>query len=82
MLLLVRHGQSEANAAGLLIGRADSPLTELGHRQAAALGEALAARAPAPAALLTSPLQRARQTAAAIAAALARTRVASSADRA
>ncbi|MGD0440008.1 MAG: histidine phosphatase family protein, partial [Acidimicrobiales bacterium] len=38
MLFLVRHGQSDANAAGLVIGRTDSPLTELGQRQAAALG--------------------------------------------
>ena len=48
MLILVRHGQSEANAAGLLLGRLDSPLTELGRRQAKVLGEVLALRDPAP----------------------------------
>jgi broad specificity phosphatase PhoE len=72
MLLLVRHGQSEANAAGLIVGRADSPLTELGHRQAVALGEALASRGKAAFRILTSPLQRAGHTAEAIASAYAR----------
>jgi len=69
MLLLVRHGQSRANAAGLLIGRADSPLTELGHRQAVALGGVLASRGVAAGRILTSPLQRAMKTAQVIAAA-------------
>ena len=61
MIVLVRHGQTAANAAGLLLGRADPPLTELGHRQAAAIAGAL----PVPAAVISSPLLRARQTAAA-----------------
>ena len=69
MLLLVRHGQSEANAAGLLIGRADSPLTQLGRLQADALGRAIARRFPSAPRLLTSPLQRAVETAESIAAA-------------
>jgi probable phosphoglycerate mutase len=72
MLFLVRHGQSEANAAGLVIGRTDSPLTELGQRQAAALGDALASRGTAACRILTSPLQRAERTAEAIAAAYSR----------
>jgi probable phosphoglycerate mutase len=71
MLLLVRHGQSRANAAGLLIGRADSPLTGLGHQQAVALGEVLASRGVAAGRILTSPLQRAMKTAQVIAAAYA-----------
>ena len=70
MLILVRHGQSEANAAGLLLGRLDSPLTELGRQQAKVLGEVLALRDPAPVQLVTSPLLRARETADAIADAL------------
>ncbi len=70
MLILVRHGQSEANAAGLLLGRLDSPLTELGRRQAKVLGEVLALRDPTPVQLVTSPLLRARETADAIADAL------------
>ncbi len=64
-LILVRHAQSEANRDGVSLGRADSPLTELGLRQAAALGEALAG-APLER-VLASPLRRARDTARAIA---------------
>ena len=61
MLILVRHGQTAANAAGLFLGRADPPLTGLGRRQAAALAAAL----PRPARVISSPLERARDTAAA-----------------
>lgn len=62
-MILVRHGQTAANARGLLLGRADPPLTEAGHRQARALAEAL----PRPARVVSSPLLRARQTAAVLA---------------
>ena len=66
-LLLVRHGQSEWNAAGLLQGQTPHvPLTELGHRQAAqAAAElaALTASGAGPGALLSSDLRRAVQTA-------------------
>jgi probable phosphoglycerate mutase len=66
-LLLVRHGQSEWNAAGLMQGQtAHVPLTDLGHRQAAAAAAELAALAAAgsgPGALLSSDLRRAVQTA-------------------
>jgi broad specificity phosphatase PhoE len=62
-LLLVRHGQSEWNAAGLLQGQiAHVPLTELGHRQAVAAAAELAAGQP-PEALISSDLRRAVQTA-------------------
>lgn len=61
MLFVVRHGQTAANAAGLLLGRADPPLTAIGQRQA----EALAIALPRPDRLLSSPLHRARDTAAA-----------------
>jgi len=71
MLLLVRHGQSEANLAGLLLGRLDSPLTEVGRHQAKLLGEVFAARPTVLHRLVTSPLLRARQTSDAIAEALA-----------
>jgi len=61
-LLLVRHGQSEWNAAGLMQGQtAHVPLTELGHAQAAAAATELARLAPG--ALLSSDLLRAVQTA-------------------
>jgi broad specificity phosphatase PhoE len=38
----VRHGESEANAARRFAGRSDSPLTELGRRQAQTVADALA----------------------------------------
>jgi broad specificity phosphatase PhoE len=61
-LLLVRHGQSEWNAAGLLQGQTPHvPLTELGHAQAAAAAAELAPLRPGV--LLSSDLQRAVQTA-------------------
>ena len=61
MLLVVRHGETAANVEGLFLGRADPPLTDLGRLQAKALVAAL----PPPARLISSPLRRARQTAAA-----------------
>jgi broad specificity phosphatase PhoE len=61
-LLLVRHGQTVWNAAGLMQGQTPHvPLTELGHAQAAAAAGELAALAPG--ALVSSDLLRARQTA-------------------
>ncbi len=61
MLFVVRHGQTAANADGLILGRADPPLTDLGRRQADALARAL----PTPARVVSSPLLRAQQTASA-----------------
>lgn len=66
-LVLVRHAQSVANRDSIGLGRTDSPLTDLGQRQAAALGVALA-RQPIDR-IITSPLQRAQSTAQAIEAA-------------
>jgi len=61
-LLLVRHGQSEWNAEGRMQGQtAHVPLTALGHRQAAAAAERLAALRPR--ALVSSDLLRAVETA-------------------
>ena len=68
MLILVRHGRTAANAGGLLQGRRDLPLDELGEQQAAAVAASLAAR-PDIERIVTSPLLRARQTAEAISAA-------------
>ena len=59
MLILVRHGRTAANAAGLLQGRIDNPLDDLGRVQAAAI----AASMPRPTRVVASPLLRARQTA-------------------
>ena len=44
VIILIRHGQSTTNAAGLLVGRSDPPLTELGERQARALAPLSARR--------------------------------------
>jgi broad specificity phosphatase PhoE len=62
MLVLLRHGESTANAAGLLLGRTDAPLTEKGERQAAALAALLGPVVR----VVSSPLARARDTAAAL----------------
>jgi len=59
VLILIRHGQSTANAAGLLAGRSDSPLTDVGLEQANALRAALG---PVHR-IISSPLRRARETA-------------------
>jgi len=66
-VFLVRHGRTELNAAGLLRGRLDPPLDEIGRHEAEALGVLFEA-VPVDL-ILSSPLQRARQTAARIAAA-------------
>jgi probable phosphoglycerate mutase len=65
-LLLVRHGQTAWNKDLHFRGRVDLPLDETGLNQAEAVARCLAAEFQ-PAALLSSPLQRARQTAEAIA---------------
>jgi probable phosphoglycerate mutase len=61
MLVLVRHGESTGNAQGLLLGRTDAQLTEKGRAQAGSVRHLL--HAPVNA-LRTSPLARARDTAA------------------
>ncbi len=60
MLILVRHGESVANAQGLLLGRTDAELTEAGRAQALAARTLL--RDPVTE-VRTSPLSRARATA-------------------
>jgi broad specificity phosphatase PhoE len=67
MIVFARHGQTAPNRDGLVLGRADPELTEEGHRQAALLAAALSGELVA--AILTSPLLRARQTAEAVGAA-------------
>jgi alpha-ribazole phosphatase len=60
VLILVRHGESVANAQGLLLGRTDVELTEAGHAQAVGAG----ALVYGPVAeVRSSPLRRARDTA-------------------
>lgn len=60
-LLIVRHGESEGNRAGMFTGHGPSPLTDRGRRQAEAVGVALAS--PRPDAVYVSDLPRALQTA-------------------
>ncbi len=65
-VILVRHGRTTANASGVLAGRtAGVKLDHLGRDQARRAGERLA---PVPlAAIVSSPLERCRQTSRAIA---------------
>ena len=60
-LILVRHGQSTANATGVWQGQLDFPLSELGRRQAAEAGRAL--RGTKISGAYASPLLRAFETA-------------------
>ncbi|MDW3218567.1 MAG: histidine phosphatase family protein [Acidimicrobiales bacterium] len=62
MLIIARHGRTAANASGELLGRRDPSLDEVGRRQAAAIGRALAGADR----VISSPLARCRETAAAI----------------
>ena len=64
MLSIVRHGRTEANAQGLLLGRLDPDLDALGVSQAAALAASLRSIDR----VVSSPLARTRRTAEAIAA--------------
>jgi probable phosphoglycerate mutase len=68
-LLMLRHGQTEHSAQRRYSGRADLPLTELGERQAVAAAARLATT-DGVAAVVSSPLLRARQTAVPVATAL------------
>jgi broad specificity phosphatase PhoE len=61
-IVLVRHGQTEPNRAGQLLGRLDAPLTDLGRRQAQAAAEAVLHRYDVER-VVSSPLGRAVDTA-------------------
>ncbi|HEX5345111.1 MAG TPA: histidine phosphatase family protein [Duganella sp.] len=65
-ILLIRHGETAWNAVRRLQGHIDIPLNEEGQRQATALARALAAQKLD--AIVSSDLQRAMQTAQAVAA--------------
>jgi alpha-ribazole phosphatase len=64
VLILVRHGRTPANAAGLLQGRLDQDLDDHGRGQASAVAAFLRRRYEIDA-VVASPLRRAQQTAAA-----------------
>lgn len=65
ILALIRHGQTEWNRQGRLQGSSDVPLNDIGRRQVRASARALATQDWS--AVVTSPLIRARQSAAIIA---------------
>jgi broad specificity phosphatase PhoE len=64
-VILVRHGETDSNKAGLALGRDDVELNETGRWQAQRLAEALQGQPIA--AVYSSPLRRALDTARAIA---------------
>lgn len=73
LVVLLRHGETEANSKGVLQGQSESPLTALGRSQAAALGSALGARVassgfqqPLSHTVYSSDLSRASDTAQAV----------------
>lgn len=61
-LYVVRHGRTTANASGLLLGRADPELDDVGRHQA----DQIAAVLPSDVVVYSSPLLRTMQTAAAV----------------
>ncbi len=63
-LVIVRHGETWDNAAGVWQGQLDSPLSDRGRAQATAMAPLVAALAPQR--IVSSDLSRARDTAAAI----------------
>lgn len=63
-LFLVRHGESEWNRSSRYAGQQDVPLSELGQRQGERVAQRLAGERPT--AIYTSPLERAKETAAII----------------
>ena len=61
-MIVVRHGRTVANAAGLLQGRIDHPLDDVGRSQARMIADALGSVDR----VIASPLLRAQETAAAL----------------
>ena len=62
-IILVRHGETMANKAQLVLGTSDVPLTELGRGQAKAAAQKISLMEPSPTILFSSPYQRAKETA-------------------
>ena len=64
-VLLIRHGRTSANTSGILAGRSEGvQLDEVGHQQVAALAQRLVGVPLA--ALVSSPMERCRQTSQAV----------------
>ncbi len=62
-IYLVRHGQDQDNASGILNGRRDTPLTKLGEAQAHEVAEKIKNFGIVFDAVYTSPLKRTKMTA-------------------
>lgn len=62
-LYLLRHGQTEFNVKKLVQGRCDSPLTDLGRKQAGMAAAWLKGHDVVPDKVVSSPLGRAMDTA-------------------
>lgn len=60
---MIRHGETEANAARIMAGSLDSPLTARGRDQARAARDLIGALTLKPALIIHSHLSRARETA-------------------
>lgn len=60
-LYFIRHGESELNAQRIFAGQTDTPLNDIGRKQAKAAGEQ--AKSEHFDAIVSSPLQRALETA-------------------
>lgn len=69
-VLLLRHGQTDENARGILQGQSQTELNDCGRRQAELLAGRLRTWVPRAEVLVTSDLARARQTADAVGSAL------------
>jgi broad specificity phosphatase PhoE len=67
-IMLLRHGESEGNAQGRMQGRRDYPLSALGREQATRAGAFIASSGLSFTAAYCSPLKRAFETAAIVAA--------------
>ncbi len=70
LLTIVRHGETAANTGGVWHGSTDTPLSQRGHAQAHAVGAHLVSVEDRFHHVYSSPLQRARHTAEAIASGL------------
>lgn len=62
-LFYVRHGETEMNAAGLLAGQTETPLTEKGIQQAKSAGKELKVMLPRVDLIICSPYKRTYETA-------------------
>lgn len=63
MIYFMRHGQSQANADGVIAGQSESPLTVLGKQAALVVAEEIKAKGIVFDTIISSPLSRTRDTA-------------------